>query len=165
MLNAAQFRAGVTLYDTAGVAQLGASNSDWLGLVSGTGVGQQHSRAVSGGGANSNYRLSLGILDQNGILRGSSTKRIAVNVASDQRLYEDRLDLKANLAGARAYDLFTPGVGLYNAAQMGPTQPVLAPTSTTDLYNSPGNSLTSADTPRAALNRTIVHGTHYRSVA
>jgi iron complex outermembrane receptor protein len=164
MLTAAQFRAAVTLYDTAGVAQLGAANTDWLGLVSRTGVGQQHNLAVSGSGANSNYRLSLGILDQNGILRGSSTKRIAVNVAYDQRLYDDRLDLKANLSGARTYDLFQPGGVLYNAAQMGPTQPVMDPTSATGFYNWPGNSLTSADNPVEVLNSALDHGTLYRSV-
>src|SRR5205823_1130939 len=132
MLSAAQFRAAVAQYDTAGLAQLGSANTDWFGLVDQTGMGQQHNVAVSGSGATNNYRLSLGYFDQNGILKSSSTQRVSLAVNYDQRLYDDHLDLKANLKGSRNYDQFTPGGVLYNAAQMGPTQPVLDPTSGTD---------------------------------
>src|SRR6184192_2959905 len=164
MLNAAQFRAAVAQYDTAGLAQLGTANTDWFGLVDQTGMGQQHNVALSGAGATNNYRLSLGYLDQNGILKASSTQRVSLAVNYDQRLYDDRLDLKANLKGSRSYDRFTPGGVLYNAAQMGPTQPVFDPTSGTGYYNWPGNSLTSADNPVEVLNGALDHGTTYRSV-
>ena len=164
MLNAAQFRAAVAQYDTAGLAQLGTANTDWFGLVDQTGMGQQHNVALSGAGATNNYRLSLGYFDQNGILKSSSTQRVSLAVNYDQRLYDDHLDLKANLKGSRNYDQFTPGGVLYNAAQMGPTQPVLDPTSGTGYYNWPGNSLTSADNPVEVLNGALDHGTTYRSV-
>jgi len=164
MLSATQFRAAVTQYDTADVAQLGTANTDWFGLVSQTGIGQQHNVAVSGSGASNNYRLSLGYFDQNGILKGSSTKRVAVNVNYNQRLYDDRLGLKATLTGSRAFDEFTPNGVLYNAAQMGPTQPVFDPASATGFYNWPGNSLTSPDNPVEVLNGALDHGTTYRSV-
>ncbi len=164
MLSAAQFRAAVTQYDTAGVAQLGTANTNWFDLVDQTGMGQQHNVAVAGSGASNNYRLSLGYFDQNGILKGSSTQRVSLNVNYNQRLYDDRLDFKANLMGSRAYDQFTPNGVLYNAAQMGPTQPVFDPTSGTGYYNWPGNSLTSADNPVEVLNGALDHGTTYRSV-
>ena len=164
MLSAAQFRAAVTQYDTAGVAQLGTANTNWFDLVDQTGMGQQHNVAVAGSGAINNYRLSLGYFDQNGILKGSSTQRVSLNVNYNQRLYDDRLDFKANLMGSRAYDQFTPNGVLYNAAQMGPTQPVFDPTSGTGYYNWPGNSLTSADNPVEVLNGALDHGTTYRSV-
>jgi TonB-linked SusC/RagA family outer membrane protein len=164
MLSAAQFRAAVTQYDTAGVAQLGTANTNWFDLVDQTGMGQQHNVAVAGSGASNNYRLSLGYFDQNGILKGSSTQRVSLNVNYNQRLYDDRLDFKANLTGSRAYDQFTPNGVLYNAAQMGPTQPVFDPTSGTGYYNWPGNSLTSADNPVEVLNGALDHGATYRSV-
>ena len=164
MLNAAQFDSVVNLYAPTKVSQLGSANTDWFALVDQTGTGQQHNVAVAGGGTSSTYRLSLGYLNQNGILRGSSTKRISLGVDYNQRLYDDRLNLKVNLAGGRAYDTFTPGGVLYNAAQMGPTQPVLDPTSATGYYNWPGNSLTSADNPVEVLNGALDHGTVYRSV-
>jgi len=164
MLSAAQFRAAVTQYDTAGVAQLGTANTNWFDLVDQTGMGQQHNVAVAGSGASNNYRLSLGYFDQNGILKGSSTQRLSLHVNYNQRLYDDRLDFKANLTGSRAYDQFTPNGVLYNAAQMGPTQPVFDPASGTGYYNWPGNSLTSADNPVEVLNGALDHGTTYRSV-
>ena len=164
MLNAAQFRAAVAQYDTAGVAQLGTANTDWFGMVDQTGMGQQHNVAVSGAGATNNYRLSVGYFDQNGILKASSTQRVSLNVNYNQRLYDDRLDLQASLKGSRAYDQFSPNGVLYNAAQMGPTQPVFDPTSGTGFYNWPGNSLTSADNPVEVLNGAVDHGTTYRSV-
>ena len=164
MLSAAQFRAAVTQYDTAGVAQLGTANTNWFDLVDQTGMGQQHNLAVSGSGAANNYRLSLGYFDQNGILKGSSTQRVSLNVNYNQRLYDDRLNLQASLKGSRAFDEFTPNGVLYNAAQMGPTQAVFDPTSGTGFYNWPGNSLTSADNPVEVLNGALDHGTTYRSV-
>jgi TonB-dependent starch-binding outer membrane protein SusC len=164
MLNAAQFRAAVAQYDTAGMAQLGSANTNWFDLVNQTGMGQQHNVALSGAGATNNYRVSVGYFDQNGILKGSSLQRVSLNVNYNQRLYDDRLDLKANLKGSRAYDQFTPNGVLYNAAQMGPTQPAFDPTSVTGYYNWPGNSLTSADNPVEVLNSAVDHGTTYRSV-
>jgi TonB-dependent starch-binding outer membrane protein SusC len=164
MLNAAQFRAAVAQYDTAGLAQLGSATTDWFGMVDRTGMGQQHNVAVSGAGATNNYRLSVGYFDQNGILKGSATQRVSLAVNYDQRLYDDHLDVKADLKGSRAYDQFTPNGVLYNAAQMGPTQPVFDSTSATGFYNWPGNSLTSADNPVEVLNGALDHGTTYRSV-
>src|SRR5437588_753117 len=101
---------------------------------------------------------------ENGSPKSSSTQRVSLAVNYDQRLYDDHLDLKANLKGSRNYDQFTPGGVLYNAAQMGPTQPVLDPTSGTGYYNWPGNSLTSADNPVEVSNGALDHGTTYRSV-
>jgi len=165
MLNAAQFRAAVTQYDSAtGFAQLGNANTDWFGLVDRTGAGTRQDVALSGSGVTNNYRLSLGYLNQQGILQNNSTERISLGIHYDQRLYNDRLDLKANVTGARVYNVTTPGGVLYNAAQMGPTQPVFDATSGTVFYNWPGNSLTSPDNPLEVLNGALDHSTTFRSV-
>src|SRR5204862_7867606 len=79
-------------------------------------------------------------------------------------LNNGRLGVRATLKGSRAYDRFTPNGVLYNAAQMGPTQPIYDSTSVTGYYNWPGNSLTSADNPLEVLNNSTDHGTTYRSV-
>lgn len=165
MLNAAQFRAAVIQYDSAtGFAQLGNANTDWFGLIDRTAAGTRQDIALSGSGATNNYRLSLGYQNQQGILQENSTQRISLGVHYDQRLYGDRLDLKANVDGARVYNVTTPGGVLYNAAQMGPTQPVFDATSVTGYYNWPGNSLTSPDNPLEVLNGALDHSTTYRSV-
>ncbi|HEY6808873.1 MAG TPA: SusC/RagA family TonB-linked outer membrane protein [Gemmatimonadales bacterium] len=165
MLNAAQFRAAVIQYDSAtGFAQLGSANTNWFGLVDQTGLGQEHSIALAGAGENNSYRFSVGYLDQNGILKSSALQRISLGLNYDQRLYSDHLDLHASVRGSRQYDQFTPGGVLFNAAQMGPTQPVFDPASVTGFYNWPGNSLTSADNPVEVLRSAIDHGITYRAL-
>ncbi|HTY05210.1 MAG TPA: SusC/RagA family TonB-linked outer membrane protein [Gemmatimonadales bacterium] len=164
MLNASQFAAAVAQYAPAAVPQLGTSNTNWFDLIDRTGTGQSHNLALAGSGATSNYRLSLGYLNQDGIIQGSSTQQIQLGVNYNQRLYNDRLSLHTTLQGARSYDTFAPGGVLSNAAQMGPTQPEFDGTSATGYYNWPGNSLTSADNPVEILNNALDHGTTYRSV-
>jgi iron complex outermembrane receptor protein len=164
MLTTAQFRAAVQAHDTAALGQLGSANTDWFSLIDRTGAGTQHNISMTGSGPTNNYRLSLGYLNQDGILQSSSSQRISLNAHYDQRLYSDRLDLQANITGSRVYDNSQPGGVLYNAAQMGGTQPVFDGTSTTGYYNWPGNSLTSPDNPLEVLNGALDHTTTLRSV-
>ncbi|HTT69054.1 MAG TPA: SusC/RagA family TonB-linked outer membrane protein [Gemmatimonadales bacterium] len=165
MLNAAQFRAAVIQYDSAaGFSQLGTANTNWFDLVKRNGWGQEHNLVVSGSGVTSNYRLSFGYMNQEGVIKNSSTERISLGFNYDQHLFGDRLDVKANLRGARTVDEVLPGGVLSNAAQMGPTQPVYDATSATGYYNWPNNSLQSADNPLEILNTSESRGTTFHSV-
>jgi len=164
MLNADQFRTAVQTYAPQNVGQLQNANTDWFSLVDRTAFGQEHNLAVAGAGDAMNWRLSLGYLNQDGIIQGTTTERVALGVGFQQRLFDDRLDVRANLRGSRADDQFTPGGVLSNAAQMGPTQPVFDPATTTGYYDWPGNLLTSADNPVAILDLATDRGTTYRSI-
>ena len=165
MLNAAQFRAAVLQYAPQNDSLLLNANTNWFDLVDQTAMGQQHDVALSGAGSNNSYRLSLGYANRDGILKGSTAERISLGIGYDQQLYTGRLDLRANLKGSRTLDQYTPNGVLYNAAQMGPTQPVYDSTSTTGYANwAAGNPLTSADNPLEVLNLARDHGTTYRSV-
>jgi iron complex outermembrane receptor protein len=165
MMNAAQFRQAVLQYgDSAQQAQLLNANTNWFDLVTQTAYGQEHNFAVSGAGESMNYRLSLGYLDQEGVVRGTSAERVSLGLNYEQRLFEDRLNLRTNLRGSRTLDEFTPGGVLSNAAQMGPTQPVSDTTTVTGYYDWPGNQLTSADNPVAILGLASDRGTTYRSI-
>ncbi len=164
MLNAAQFRAAVTQYAPQNVGQLGNANTNWFSQVDRTAFGQEHNFAVSGADDRMNYRLSAGYLNQDGIIRGTTTERLSLGLNFQQRLFKDRLDVRANLRGSRAKDLFTPGGVLSNAAQFGPTQPILDANTPTGYYDWPGNSLQSADNPVALLNLATDRGLTYRSL-
>ena len=164
MLNAEQFRAAVEQYAPQNADQLGSENTDWFSLVDRTGWGQEHNIVVSGASQTNDYRLSLGYLDQNGIIRGTSTQRLSLGLGYDQRLFDDRLDLRSNLKGSRSLDNLTPGGLLSNAAQMGPTQPVMDPATLSGYYDWPGNTLQSPDNPVAILDLALAKGTTYRSV-
>ncbi|HEV8599035.1 MAG TPA: SusC/RagA family TonB-linked outer membrane protein [Gemmatimonadales bacterium] len=169
MLNAAQFRAAVEQYAPQNLPQLQSANTDWLDLVTRTAFGQEHNAAVSGTSENLNWRLSGGFLDQDGIVEGTTVQRVSLALNLQQRLLRDHLDVRANLKGSRAKDLFTPGGVLSNAAQFGPTQPVFDPTRPTGFYDWPGpggdyKALTSPDNPLAILALVTDRGTTYRSI-
>ncbi len=164
MLNAKQFRSAVEQYAPQNANQLGNANTDWFDLIDRTGWGQQHNVTVSGAGESNSYRVSAGYLDEQGIIRNTGTKRMSLGFGYDQRLLDDRLEIHANANGARSDDNFTPGGLLSNAAQMGPTQPVMDPSTLTGYYDWPGNTLQSADNPVAILDLASALGTTYRSV-
>ncbi len=164
MLNGPQFAAAVQAHASQFDTLLLNQNTDWFGLVDRTAWGQEHNLVLSGAGATNNYRLSVGYLNQDGILKSTTVERISLGMNYGQQLYDNRLNLHANIKGSRSYDQFTPNGVLYNAAQMGPSQPVIDPASPTGYYNWPGNSLTSADNPLEVLDLATDHGTTYRSV-
>jgi len=163
VLNAAQFRAAVHQYYPANEGQLLTANTDWLGLIDRTAHGQEHNLSVTSSSDQLFYRLSLGYLNQNGVLKGTTTERLALGLNYAQRFFGDRLDLKLNLRGSRENDQFTPGNALVNAFQMGPTQPVYDPTKVTGYYNWSGG-LTSPDNPLEVINLATDQGTTWRSV-
>jgi iron complex outermembrane receptor protein len=164
MLDATQFAAAVKQYAPQNASQLQNASTDWFSQIDRTGVGQEHNLAVSGAGQSNAYRLSLGYLNQDGIIKGSSTQRVSLGLNYSQRLFSDHLDVNTNLRGSRSLDQFAPGGVLSNAAQMGPTQPVTDAASTTGFYNWPGNSLQSADNPAEILAMATDKGTTYRSI-
>jgi len=164
MLNATQFRDAVTTYAPSKLAQLGSANTNWFDLVDRTAMGQSHDAVVTGSNDRTTYRLSVGVLNQDGILKGTNTQRQSLGLNVEQRLFDNRLRVRANFKGSRAFDQFTPRGVLYNAAQMGPTQPVYDTTTPTGYYNWPGNKLASADNPLEWLNLGKAQGTTYRSI-
>ncbi len=164
MLNAEQFRAAVEQQAPTKVGQLQNANTDWFDAIDRTGFGQEHNVAVSGAGAAMDYRISLNFLDQNGIIDGNSARRLGLGANYNQRLADDRLNLRFNLRGSRTDDKFTPVGVLSNAAQFGPTQPITDPTTETGFYDWPESALTSADNPVAILNLAEEKATTYRTI-
>ena len=132
-------------------------------LVDRTAYGQEHNVSVTSTSEDRSYRLSLGYLDQNGIIRASSTQRLSLGANYQQRMFGDRLSVRASLRGSRTLDHFTPGDVLGNAAAMAPTQPVLDPSSATGYWDW-NTSAASPSNPVASLNLAKDHGTTWRSV-
>ncbi len=164
MLSADQFRTAVQQYAPQNAGQLGSANTNWFDLVDRTGIGQEHNIAVSGRGTAMDYRFSVGYLNQRGIIDGTKLERLSVGMNYDQRLLDDRLDIKANIKASRADNRYTPGGVISNAAQFGPTQPIMDATNPTGYYEWPGNTLQSPDNPLAVLNLATDRGTTERSI-
>ena len=163
MLDADQFRSAVHRFAPQNEGQLLNANTDWFGLIDRTGIGQEHNAAVSGAGAGMDYRVSVNYLDQRGILDNTSARRISLGANYNQRLAGDRLNLRFNLRGSRSDDRFTPFGVLFNAAVMGPTQPVFDPNAPTGFYDWPGGPQ-SPDNPVAIVNLAEEKATTYRAI-
>ncbi len=163
MLTADQFAAAVAQYAPGSVGQLQTANTDWFREIDRTGFGQEHNVAVSGSGPAMDYRISGNFLDQRGIIQKNKTRRIGLGANYNQRLANDRLNLRLNLRGTREDDRYVPLGVLSNAAQYGPTQSVFDPSTPTGFYNWPGG-LTSADNPVELLSLAEEKATTYRSV-
>ena len=163
LLNASEFRAAVTAQAPARSASLGNANTNWFDLIDRSGFGQQHDVVVSGVGQSSNYRFSVGYLNQDGIIRSSSTERLSLGMSYQQLLLNDNLDIKTNVRGARSSEQFQAGDVLGNAVGMAPTQPVYDPTNPSGYWDWPTTGA-SASNPVASLNRSLSQGTTWRSV-
>jgi TonB-dependent starch-binding outer membrane protein SusC len=124
MLTTDQFRTVVDMTAPQLSGYLGTADTDWRNAILRTGTGQEHSVALAGAGDQLSYRLSLGYLGQEGIIRGSRTERLSGALVASHRLLDDRLNIRANIRGARTEDEFTPGGGIGAATIFDPTQPI-----------------------------------------
>jgi TonB-dependent starch-binding outer membrane protein SusC len=162
MLTADQLRAAVNQYAPQLSPYMGTANTDWRGAVLRNARGQEHSLAVSGVGDNMNYRLSLGYLGQEGVLQGTMTERFSGSLNYNHALFENRLNVRANLRGARTDDQFTPGGGLGSATVFNPTQPIR--TADGEFFEQRNFVLGPAN-PVAELTLGQIDGTTYRTLA
>jgi TonB-dependent starch-binding outer membrane protein SusC len=160
MLNAQQFRDVVAEHAPNRVSMLGDSQTDWQDAVLRTGAGQEHALVMAGARDNMTYRASLGYLGQRGIIRGSMTERISGSLNYSHYFLDQRLNLRANLRGARTHDDFTPGGGLGTATVYDPTQPIRTESG---YYEREGVALTPAN-PVAELAQGSIDGTTTRGV-
>lgn len=126
VLSAQQFRAAVQQYAPDRVQYLGSATTDWRDAVLRSAVGQEHNVAIAGSGETMNYRLSVGYLDQAGVVRGSNTERVSAALNYNHDLFGDRVAIEASLRGVRTADAYTPGGGLGAATIFDPTQAVQA---------------------------------------
>jgi TonB-dependent starch-binding outer membrane protein SusC len=161
MLNADEFRQVVSAVAPGRLRYLGDANTDWRDEVLRSGMGQEHSFSVAGAADNLNYRLSLGYLGQEGVIRGSQTERFSAALNADHRLLNDRLNIRAHLRGARTDDTFTPGGGLGAAQEFDPTQPIRTEAGYTEQWDFP----LAVNNPIPELLRGIEEGVTYRSLA
>jgi len=130
LLTAEEYRAQVARFGLGNT--LGNADTDWQDEVFQTGVAQQHNLSLSGGSAEGNYRLSLGYLDQDGIVINSGTERFTSRLSMNQKTLDGKLTLSGNINVSQQDDNLTPYQqtggfegGLFtNVMKMNPTLPV-----------------------------------------
>ncbi|MEN9950995.1 MAG: hypothetical protein RLY85_1747 [Bacteroidota bacterium] len=126
-----QYRAALSKYSqTSGNY---GDNVDALGAILRTAVTQNYNASVSGGNENGKYRLSIGSINQQGIVRESDLNRVTANLSSSFKFLESKkLGLDFNLYTAQSKENVAPisnnagfqGSLIGNALQWNPTHPL-----------------------------------------
>ncbi|WP_375418432.1 SusC/RagA family TonB-linked outer membrane protein [uncultured Hymenobacter sp.] len=108
VLDAAQFRQALTYYGASPTNDRGQSN-DPLEAILQTAPLQNYNVALSGGSDNGRYRLSLGYLNQDGIIKRSGFKKYSANLATNLKFLESkRLGLDVNITASQFREQLAP---------------------------------------------------------
>jgi iron complex outermembrane receptor protein len=123
VLETNEFRNVVRQQAPTQLSRLGDASTDWQDVTQRTGFTQEHNLSFSRGYEDSNIRLSLSYLDQDGTIETSSTRRVSSSIRYNQDFLDDQLTITSNLRGSKVDNSFQPGV-IGGALTFAPTQPI-----------------------------------------
>ena len=124
-LNREQFITAVDSFGTPGRAELiGDATTDWQSVIYRAAYSQDNNLSVSGAVGTMPYRVSVGFLNQNGILQGSNMQRASGSLSLTPSLWDDHLRIQVNLKGAQVSNQFADQGAIGTALRFDPTQPV-----------------------------------------
>ncbi|QSB29264.1 TonB-dependent receptor [Flavobacterium sp. CLA17] len=99
VFSADEFRKQVVAVN--GTLQDGGANTDWQDELTRTAVSQNVNFTMSGGTDKSTYAASLGVDNQEGILRNSDLKRYSGRLNLNQKAFDDKFNVAFNLTGTK----------------------------------------------------------------
>jgi len=134
VMSAAKFRSyvdslGTGTYDNVHMYKslLGNASTDWQKEIYQTAIGTDNNISITGALKDLPYRISLGYLNQEGIVRTDRLQRFTGGISLTPHLLQDQLKLEINLKGAISKSRFAnSGSAISSAMYFDPTQPVHA---------------------------------------
>ncbi|MBV9960942.1 MAG: SusC/RagA family TonB-linked outer membrane protein [Parafilimonas sp.] len=125
VLSTDQFRELVNTYGTADqIALMGDANTDWQKEIYHTAITSDNNLSISGALKNLPYRLSVGYLDQNGILKTGYLHRISTELNLNPVLLDNHLKIDISIKGSFSKSRFANNDAVGGATSFDPTQPV-----------------------------------------
>lgn len=103
---------------------LGTASTNWQKEIYQTAVSNDNNVSVSGGLKNLPYRVSVGYLDQKGILRTGYLNRASASVNLSPKLFDNHLKIDINLKGSDSKARFANQDAIGAAVTFDPTKPV-----------------------------------------
>ena len=162
VLNAEQFRNVVTAKSPSRLNNLGNADTNWFDESLQSALGQSHNLSITGGGENMGYRVSVGHMDLDGILKTSNTKRTSFSLNYNHSLLDDALTISTNIKTSLTKDRFAPNI-VGAAYVFDPTQPVRDENSPWGGFFEFQNDL-APDNPVSSLTQTQDFGEAFRSI-
>ena len=107
-------------------ALLTDDETDWQDQIYQTAFGTDNNLSFSEGFENSSYRISMGYLYQEGILKTSEYNRKTAALNFRQNLFDNSLKMDFNIRGSFAQDEFANEGAIGNSVSMDPTKPVFS---------------------------------------
>ncbi|MCX2740309.1 SusC/RagA family TonB-linked outer membrane protein [Pontibacter anaerobius] len=123
VLTGDEYRAVVNEYATEeNKLLLGDANTDWQDLIFRDAVSHDHNLSVSGSVKSIPYRVSVGYLNQEGILLTSEMKRATGTVSLNPTFFDDHLKVNLNVKGVKSESQFANEGVIGSAVSFDPTQ-------------------------------------------
>jgi TonB-linked SusC/RagA family outer membrane protein len=125
VLSPSEFRAYVNSHGNATqIATMGNASTDWQKAIYDNAFSTDNNLSVSGSYKNLPYRISLGYLNQDGILKTGNLQRKSAAITLNPKLFDNHLMIDINLKGAINNSRFADEGAIGNAVRFDPTQPV-----------------------------------------
>src|SRR6476620_1553569 len=127
VLSPAEFRNYVNTHGTPSqIAITGNANTDWQKEIYDKAFTTDNNLSVSGSYKFLPYRVSLGYLNQDGILKTGNLQRTSAAITLNPRLFDDHLKIDLNLKGTVSHYRFADEGAIGTAVRFDPTQPVFS---------------------------------------
>lgn len=107
--------------------ELGNAATDWQSSILRTAPAQQHTLSFQRGNEQSSYRVSVGYLQQQGIVGPANSRRFSSAVYLRQELFDHQLKIEGDFKVARLVDQYSSTSTLSYAYSFNPTRPILDP--------------------------------------
>ncbi|UII19349.1 SusC/RagA family TonB-linked outer membrane protein [Fulvivirga ligni] len=125
LLSADEFRTAVQTYASEEQqALLGDADTDWQDEIYKTAVSSDNNLSVMGAYKGLPYRVSVGYLNQDGILKTSNLQRTSGALSLNPSLFDNSLKINLNLKGIYSKSRFADQTAISSAVAYDPTQPV-----------------------------------------
>ncbi len=116
-------------------ALLGNADTDWNDEVYRTAFGTDNNVSVAGKLGILPFRVSVGYMNQSGLVKNDNAQRVTGNVVLNPSFLEDHLKLTLNMKGTWNRNTFYNGDAIWAAATYNPTIPVYMDNQTFGGYN------------------------------
>lgn len=125
VLSADELRAAVGQYASEGNKPLlGSANTNWQDQIFQDAMTYDNNLTLTGAYKQLPYRVSVGYLDQEGVLKTSSLERTSASVSLTPSLLDDNLKVTLNVQAAISKNRFAQQGAIGAAVAFDPTQPV-----------------------------------------
>ena len=125
VLSPNDFRAFIQSHGSAENQKLlGKYSTDWQDQIYHTAASTNNNISVSGGYKNMPYRLSLGYLNERGILNTGKLSRYSLGANISPRFFDDHLRININVKASISENRFANEGAISSAVNFDPTKPV-----------------------------------------